>query len=161
MDEVSVSNASPLIFLSRGRHLDLLHHFAERVLVPEAVAVEIRKKGASDVTAEALESVPWLEVVETPPIPGIIIEWGLGPGESAVLAMAHSHPNMVAVLDDLAGRRCAASLDVPVRGTLGIVLVAKRRGLIPSARAVVEDLIRGGLYLSSPVLDAALRRVGE
>lgn len=88
MGEVSVSNVSPLIFLSRGRHLDLLHHFAERVLIPEAVAVEIRKKGASDVTAKALESAPWLEIVETPPIPGVIIEWGLGPGESAVVRSA-------------------------------------------------------------------------
>jgi len=35
-----------------------------------------------------------------------------------------------------------------VVGTLGLVLAAKRRGLIPSARAVVEALIDSGMYLS-------------
>jgi predicted nucleic acid-binding protein len=48
-----------------------------------------------------------------------------------------------------------------LRGTLGIVLVAKKRGLIPSARVVMEDLIQAGLYLSRRGLDDALRRVDE
>jgi predicted nucleic acid-binding protein len=68
---------------------------------------------------------------------------------------------MEAIIDDLAGRKCAAHLKIPVRGTLGIVLVSKRRGIIPNARPVLETLIRSGLYLSRPVLDEALKRVGE
>lgn len=48
-----------------------------------------------------------------------------------------------------------------MRGTLGIVLNAKRRGLIPLARPVIEDLLRAGLYLSQAVIDEALRRIGE
>ena len=35
MNRIAVANASPLIFLSLSRHLDLLQHFADRVLVPE------------------------------------------------------------------------------------------------------------------------------
>ena len=66
-----------------------------------------------------------------------------------------------AIIDDLAGRKCAASLDVFVRSTLGIVLVAKRRGTIELARPVIEDIITAGLYLSRKVLDRALQRVGE
>ena len=31
---------------------------------------------------------------------------GIGPGESSVLAIARSHPNMIAIIDDLVGRRC-------------------------------------------------------
>jgi len=52
-------------------------------------------------------------------------------------------------------------MGIPVRGTLGIVLVAKRRGLIVSARVVMEDLLQAGLYLSRRTLDDALRRVDE
>jgi predicted nucleic acid-binding protein len=48
-----------------------------------------------------------------------------------------------------------------VRGTLGIVLAAKRPGLIAAARPVMADLTAAGLYLSERVLDEALRRVGE
>jgi predicted nucleic acid-binding protein len=161
VDNVAVINASPLIFLSRGGHLDLLHRFARKILVPEPVAREIRAKGVHDVTAQTLADTAWLECIETSALPEVISAWALGPGESAVLAMAYAHPGMEAIIDDLAGRRCAALLGIPVRGTLGLVLSAKRRGYIPSARSVMEDLIESGLYLSRTVLDEALKRVDE
>lgn len=161
MDKTAIVNASPLIFLSRGRQIGILRHFAYRTLVPEPVAEEIRRKGISDITSQTLENTPWIEVVSAPPVPGSILEWGLGPGESAVLALAYGHPEREAIIDDLAGRKCAAFHAIPVRGTLGLVLAAKRRGLIPRARPVLETLIREGLYLSSHVIDEAMRRVGE
>ena len=161
MAEFAVINASPLIFLTRGRHLDLLPHFADRLVVPEPVAHEIRVKGPQDITVRALETVPWIEVSPAPRVPAIILEWGLGPGESSVLAFAQQHAGVEAIIDDLAARKCAAGLGIPVRGTLGIVLTAKKRGLIPSARVVMEDLIQAGLYLSCRGLDDALRRVDE
>ena len=161
MAEQAVSNASPLIFPSRGGHLPLLRAFADRVLGPEAVASEIRAKGPDDCTAQALEATAWLEVVPSVPVPEEVMQWGLGAGESGVLAAALLRPGLEAIIDDLAGRRCARSLGVTVRGTLGIVLVARQRGAISEARPVLGDLIRGGMYLSRYVLDAALARVGE
>ncbi len=161
MDKPAVINASPLIFFSRGQQMELLRHFASRIFVPEPVANEIFMRGQQDITAKALDSTSWLEVVAATPVPVKILEWGLGPGESSVLAYADNHQGMEAIIDDLAGRKCAAYLNIPVRGTLGIVLVSKKRGLIPTARPVMEKLIRSGLYLSRPVLDEALKRVGE
>ena len=89
------------------------------------------------------------------------MQWGLGPGESAVLNDSMMLPGCRAVIDDLAGRKCAASLGIPVIGTLGIVLRARRQGIIPAARPVVEDLLRGGMFLSRSLLDRALSFVGE
>ena len=66
-----------------------------------------------------------------------------------------------AVMDDLMGRKCARVLAIPMRGTVGIVLKAKKDGHIPSARSVLEELILGGMYLSRSILDKALERVGE
>jgi len=156
----AVINASPLIFLSRGGHLGLLGSFAAEIWVPEPVAGEIRRRGDQDITAEALASTAWLVVQPVPPVPTAITEWRLGIGESATLALALAH-GLEAIVDDLAGRKCAASIGVEVRGTLGIVLAAKQRGLIPAARPIIENLTSAGLYLSRGVLDAALRRVGE
>jgi len=161
VDKPAAINASPLIFFSRGQQIELLRHFASRILVPEPVAEEILMRGPEDITAKTLDSTPWLEVVPATPVPEKILEWGLGPGESSVLALANEHPGMEAIIDDLAGRKCAAHLKIPVRGTLGIVLVSKKRGVIPKARPVMETLIRSGLYISRPVLDEALKRVGE
>ena len=62
---------------------------------------------------------------------------------------------------DLAARRCAMTLDIPVRGTLGLVLLAKKRGIIPLARPVLEQLKKAGMYLSNSVINQALAQVGE
>ena len=161
MAEVGVVNASPLIFLSRGGHLPLLRTVAAQVWVPRAVADELRVRGADDVTVLQLTSHPWLVIRETAAISPTIMQWGLGPGESAVLTDSLGLPGSIAVIDDLAGRRCAASLGIPVIGTLGIVLRARRQGIIPAARPVVEDLLRGGMFLSRSLLDRALAFVGE
>jgi predicted nucleic acid-binding protein len=100
-------------------------------------------------------------VTPTPPVPAQIQSWGLGPGESSVLAWAHAHPGSEAIIDDLAGRRCAAAFNIPVRGTLGLALIAKQRGRIPSARRVLDQLRQGGMYLSDQVMNDALTLVGE
>ena len=161
MDDCAVINASPLIFLARGGHLSLLDLFARHLVVPRPVADEIVRRGAGDPASRALACSGRFEIVVAAATPPQISAWGLGAGESAVLAYALSVKGAIVILDDLAARRCAAALGLPVRGTLGLVLAAKRSGHIALARPVIEDLIRGGMYLSRQVLDEALSRVGE
>lgn len=160
IDKVII-NASPLIFLSRSHHLLLLKSFADEVWVPEPVAEEILQRGQKDITAQAIKKISWLVPQPVEHIPISILEWRLGAGESAVLALGLAHSGTEVVIDDLAGRKCAASLGIPVRGTLGLVLTAKKRGIIPEARPVIEDMMNAGLYLSRQVLEQALKRVGE
>jgi predicted nucleic acid-binding protein len=159
--DAPVVNASPLIYLSRGGRMEFLRMIGEEVVVPRSVADEIRRHGESDVTARALAEQAWIRVVPDLPIPASIQSWDLGRGESAVLAWALAHIGCEAIVDDLAARRCAAAIGVPVRGTLGLVLVAKRRGLIPSARSVVEELRSSGMYLSDDVINRAIALVDE
>jgi len=159
--ERAVVNASPLIFLSRAGLIDLLQLISSDVIVPEPVASEIEVRGESDPTVHALTNTTWLLVTPTPPIPPQIQAWGLGPGESAVIAWALSHKGSEAIIDDLAGRRCASAFNIPVRGTLGLVLIAKQRGHIASARQLLDQLRQAGMYLSDRVLKEALAKVGE
>jgi predicted nucleic acid-binding protein len=159
--ERAVVNSSPLIFLSRSGLIDLLQLLSPEIVVPEIVAAEIEVRGKSDPTAQAIANTAWLLVTQTLPVPAQIQAWGLGAGESSVLAWAYNHPGSEAILDDLAARRCAATFNIPVRGTLGLVLIAKQRGRIPSARRVLQQLRQGGMFLSDRVMDEALARVGE
>lgn len=161
MAEAPVVNASPLILLTRAGHVAILERTAERILVPSAVASEIRAYGSADPTAAALASSPWLGTVTVDAMPLEVARWDLGPGESEVLAWALGHPGTLAIIDDLAARRCAAALGVPVRGTLGLVLLAKSRGQIESAKTVLRDLRDAGMYLSDDVTQRALALVGE
>jgi len=154
-------DASSLILLVRTAHLHLLKSLAPQLVVPEPVLEEIRAKGVEDATLRAVEASPWLSVIqgsfEQERVGGLT----LGKGESAVLAWALSHPGAFAVLDDQRARSHALSLQIPVIGTLGVVLRAKRLGMIPLARPVVESLVAEGMYLSKSVVEGALALAGE
>jgi predicted nucleic acid-binding protein len=133
----------------------------DEVFVPDVVADEIRARGPADPTVMALAATAWLTAVKTPPISPAILAWDLGPGESSVLAFAQARPGCRAVIDDLQGRRCAEALGVPLRGTLGLVLRAKRDGIVPAARPVLDRLRAAGMFLSDAVLNRALATIGE
>jgi predicted nucleic acid-binding protein len=154
-------DASPLIFLARAGLLDLLQLGAPEIVVPAPVVAEIRHRGPEDPAAQAIASIPWLRVVDAPIVPPIILAWDLGLGESSVLAWCAARPGVEAIVDDLAARRCATALGIPVRGTLGLVLLAKRYGRIVAARPVLEALRAAGMYLSKHVMNRALKSVDE
>jgi predicted nucleic acid-binding protein len=154
-------NASPLIFLAQAELLHLLHLVGDSGVVPAAVMRELEAGAHIHDTARAVRETPWLTVVEMhEPVESIQV-WDLGAGESAVLAWVLDHHGTEAVVDDLQARRCAASLGLAVRGTLGLVITAKQRGEIPAARPVIEQLRDAGMYLSERVLNLALKKVGE
>ena len=47
-------------------------------------------------------------------------------------------------------------------GLLGVVLLARRNQLIPSARALLQRLQQeAGMYLTKDIMEAALKTVGE
>lgn len=161
MTDTAVTNASPIIYLARTNYFDLLHLAATEVLVPAPVADEILVRGMEDPAARALSETSWIRKVEAPETPQSVLAWDLGTGETAVIAWALAHPGCLAVIDDLEGRRCAETLGVRLRGTLGLVLRAKRLQVIPEARPVLEILRATGMYLSTQLIEMALAEVGE
>jgi predicted nucleic acid-binding protein len=161
VSESFVVNASPLIYLSHADLLPLLQSAGSPIRIPSAVRAEIQRRGPGDPAVRAIEAASWLEQVEPPEISQQVEAWGLGPGETSVLSWALSSSGCLAILDDLAGRRCAQFLGIPLMGTLGLVLRAKRIGQISAARPVVEKLREAGMYLSDRILEPALRLVGE
>jgi len=130
-------------------------------MVPESVSREIARRGLDDVTARALSDTPWLISVPVINIPSLIQSWDLGAGESAVLAYAQQNPGVIAIIDDGAGRRCADILGVPLSGTLGLVLLAKKWGRVPAARPVIAQLKQHGMFLSDKTIERALVLVDE
>ncbi len=161
MAEAWVLDASPFIALAKTGLLDLLPKLAPDVLLPAPVIDEILAGPAGDPARLAIQG-GWGRPVAIETVPPAILEWGLGPGESSVLALSLGHRGHVAILDDAQARMCARSLKIPVLGTLGIVILARRAGLIETASSVVRRLQDAGLYLDAPTVKSALERlVGE
>jgi predicted nucleic acid-binding protein len=161
VDKALVVNASPLILLARIDRLDLLISLAKLLVVPEAVIREIQAGSDRDRTTDKIKDLPSIFRVDDRPVPDHIRIWDLGAGESQVLTHGLERPGAEVVLDDLAARRCARSLGLPMIGTMGIVLLCRHLGVISAARPVIETLREAGLRLKPALMDKALARVGE
>lgn len=160
MSDVWVVNASPVITLAKADRLHLLPDLCKELLVLEAVVAEILAGPPSDPARQALQQGWGLAVIPESIGPGLL-EWGLGAGETAVVAVAMERRPATAVLDDAAARTCAKALGIEVVGTLGVVLRAKRKALIPSAADVLKALRMAGFHLDDEVVRSALQGIGE
>lgn len=89
-----------------------------------------------------------------------VAHWDLGAGESQVLSHCLAG-DRAAVLDDGEARAYAQSLGIPLIGTIGIILRARKLGLIPAARPLVDRVLAAGSRLSPLLAEGALRQVGE
>ncbi len=156
-----VVNASPIILLCKAALIDVLQHLGCPVVIPQAAALEIQERGASDPGVQALARATWLATVGPDAIPAAVSVFNLGAGESAVLAHALANPDSGAILDDQAARHAAAALNIPHQGTLALVIHAKRQGLIAAARPVLDQLRQEGMYLSDQLTIQALAEIGE
>ena len=85
----------------------------------------------------------------------------LGPGELAVIAYAHAHPGSVAGLDDMQARQIAEGLGLTVAGTLGLLLRAKRAGLVPAVRPLIDAAVVEGFHISLDLYRAMLDLADE
>lgn len=82
-------------------------------------------------------------------------------GESAVLTFAFKNPGFHAIIDDKAERRCAKTLGIKTLGTGGLLILAKRSGLIASVASGLANLRNSGLWISDELERLLLREAGE
>lgn len=85
----------------------------------------------------------------------------LGPGETAVIAYANSHPGCVAGLDAMQARRIAETLGLTVAGTLGLLLHAKRASLVSAVRPLMDAAMVEGFRVSPELYRVTLDLADE
>ncbi|WP_017327273.1 DUF3368 domain-containing protein [Synechococcus sp. PCC 7336] len=156
-----VVNASPIISLTEIDRVHLLHDLSDEVVIPQGVADEINLGGYVDGAVTWLQQAGQAFIQAAPAIDTRVASWDLGLGESQVLSWVINHTGYEAIIDDLAARKAAKILQIPVRGTLAIVVLAKQRGYISSAKQDLENLVQVGLRISPAVLAQALALAEE
>ncbi|RLF10323.1 MAG: hypothetical protein DRJ62_05280 [Thermoprotei archaeon] len=163
---LAVSNAGPLIHLSKVSLLFLLRKLYGKVAVPLEVKVEVvdkgKEKGFLDayIVEEAIGN--WIEIVRVE-IPSRLAEIsegiGLKKAEAKVIYFAFKN-NITALLDDLPARDLARRLGVKVRGSLGVIVESLKNGFISKKEALkaVDDL-SDIMYLSVDVYRLVKREI--
>lgn len=152
---IVVSDTSPLTALLSVGEEALLRKIFGEVIIPEAVHAEL--------------------LISHPVIPEWIVAKAvvqesearrfatfLDQGEAEAIELAKElHADML-LIDERKGRLIAMREGVPVIGLLGVILLAKRKGILTSVRDLLQRLdTEAGFYLSSELRAEALRSVGE
>jgi len=161
-----VADSSSFIHLAAIGRTELMRELYGRVLVPSAVWQEVVVAGQGrpgEVDLRRALSEGWVSI-ETPP-PGLNLSAStapLHPGEIEAIRLAMSKPDNLLVMDESAGRAAATGLGLNVIGIVGILVLAKQRGLIPNLSQELQRLRGPGRFrISTHLLQHALRLGGE
>jgi predicted nucleic acid-binding protein len=115
-----------LQYLHQIGQLGILPALAGSILVPPAVLVELEAGMAKGLDLPQPENLKWVRIQAPVSAKAVSLITDLGPGESQVLMLALEMPGSVALLDDALARRVAIANGIPIKGTLGMLLDAKR-----------------------------------
>ena|SRR5579862_7649920 len=157
-----VADSGPLIALALIEHLDLLQQLFGNILVPQAVFREVVLEGVGRPGAHEIATAQWVARVDLQPPPDRLLLEELEIGEAEAITLAVRSQASLILLDERRGRRIAEmAYGLRVRGTIGILIMAKQSGLVSSIRPLLEALRSRGNFISSELIDIACQEAGE
>jgi predicted nucleic acid-binding protein len=153
---IVIADTTPLNYLVLIGESELLPTLYGGVVIPTAVLMELRARGAPAPVREWATSPPsWLRVERVDPAFLTDTALDLDPGEREAIALARQLHAELLVIDDQAGRREARRWNLTVTGTLGVLRTAAFRGLV-DFRDALERLQHTNFYISADLLQQLL-----
>ena len=157
-----VPDTSLLLYLGRIEKVDVLPILYKEIYVPEKVVQELdaaRLLRGDTIDPRRLDRVKVVSVSqeEIDALPSN----QLGIGEQSVITYVKIHAGYVAGLDDRLARLFGGQLGIKIVGMIGVLLKAKRAGLISSLGPVLESARTQGFRMSEELYQEALLLAGE
>jgi predicted nucleic acid-binding protein len=153
---IVVADTGPLNYLVLIEAIDLLPQLFDQVRAPQTVFDELTDQDTPPaVRTWVMQAPDWFGV---DPDPTALIDEAtanLDAGEQAAIALAVAISADLVLMDDRAGVAAAREKGLRVTGTLGVLDLAARRGLIDLAAAFAQ-LKTTGFYYRQGLLDALL-----
>ncbi len=138
-----VSNTGPLIGLAKINRLSILKSLYKEVIIPPVVHKELLGKTGmeSDQIDSALQDFINVKELKTsePATESALTDLDEGEKQAIGLA-ATAEEDVLLLLDDRAGREAAKKLNIPTTGLIGIMLLAKDKGLITDVKSLLEEI---------------------
>jgi len=151
MPKIIISDTSCFIVLTNIDELDLLHKVYGQIIT------------TIDIATEFGETLPeWVEIQNVnDKYRQQLLEMQIDKGESSAIALALETPDCTVILDDNKARKVAERLGINVTGTIGVIIKAKLRGIIPSIKPLLEKIKQTDFRLSSEIELLALKEAQE
>ena len=156
MGRLIAADASPLIGLATADAFDLLRQLYDTLTITRIVKEEVAGRGDLRGARELTDAMRkgWIRVAPAPPE-----TWqfaALDAGEASTIALAAKRDGALVLMDDALGRAQADALGIEVLDVAGVLLAAKRAGLIENIQPFVARLARRGFTLPEAALRAVL-----
>lgn len=157
-----VVNTTPLIALSHVEQLGILKKLYGRIIIPEAVYRELSVKTESICKKAVDSSLDWIRVDKIRnQMAKTMYKTQLHDGEVEVMILAKEIAADVVIIDDANAKKHAKYLQLPVTGTLGVLIKAKKNGYIAELKPILLQMVEKGIYLSQELIVLCLEQVGE
>jgi len=156
-----ICNTSPIQYLHQLQLLPILPALAGRVIIPPAVVEELSQGRTSGINLPDVNVLKWVEIRRPVSELAVPLVTDLGSGETEVLMLALEMREAVVVLDDDLARRVAETLGLRLTGTLGLLLDAKKAGLIPAIAPLLDQLQTLRFRVAPHTRVAVLKLTGE
>lgn len=149
---IVVADSSPLHYLILLDEAAILRRLYENVLIPDAVAAELRAASAPRLVSEWMSRPPsWLQIVAVAAEDLVSVPDELDLGERGAIALAERTGADLLLIDESAGRAEARRRSLRVTGTLGVLRAAAETGLV-DAKDVVSRLQATNFYVDEALL---------
>ena len=160
---IVVADTSVILNLCCVRHEHLLPALFREVCIPDQVRSEFERLSRQQPRFHGLHVPGWLRVMAVDVIPPSIAAMpNLHVGETAALTLAMQLQAQAVLMDESAGRKAAHLLGMQPIGVLGVLIQAKRSGLLAAIRPVLADLENhAGFWLAPTLVEATLKKLGE
>jgi predicted nucleic acid-binding protein len=160
---IVVSDTSPITNLATIGRLHLLRDLFKSLTIAQGVWEELHAGGASWPGARETDAAPWIDR-RAPTNAALVstLRTSLDRGESETIALAVEIGAGLVLMDERDGRHAAQALGLRIMGAVGVLIHAKRRGMIEALRPELDALReRAGFYLGAGVYARALETAGE
>ncbi|MDR1786203.1 MAG: DUF3368 domain-containing protein [Spirochaetaceae bacterium] len=154
-----VSNTTPLISLLKIGKLDLLRLLYGNIFIPYAVYQEI--EAGKDSFYTDLTALDWVSIERLHSTAARVFLYDLDDGEAEALMLAQELGADLILIDEKCARRYAQLMDIPVTGTLGILLRAKEKGFISEIAPLIKELQGNNTWFSPGLIAKILVLAGE
>ena len=162
MPKTVIVNSTPIIALSSIDKLGLLKELYGTVIIPNAVKDEIGTKSNSKAHIQLEASTDWIHVrVINNVAHKQTFRTQLHDGEVEVIILGQELTADILVIDDNSAREYAKYLELNVIGTVGIILLAKSKGLIYEVKPLLDCLITNGIFISNRLYAEVMKIANE
>ncbi len=155
--QIVVSNTGPIISLILIDNLTILKKLYGKVLITNEVLKEVRNKQQKEILEKEL-CQKWLTNIK-PPRLNVIHD--LDKGEETSISLALQYTDSLFLTDDFQARGFATFIGLKVMGTLGILLLAKYKKLIPSLKNLIHELTLKERWYSKELIAQVLKEANE